>query len=235
MSIKTVLFDLDGTLLPMDQDEFVKAYFKGLAAKLALRGYDPQQLVKVIWAGTSAMIKNDGSRRNEEVFWDVFCGAYGKEAEKDKDFIEEFYKAEFQNVKQVCGYEPKAAELVQGLKAAGYRVVLATNPLFPPIATESRIRCAGMEPEDFEFITTYDNSRYCKPNPEYYKEILKHLNVAAEECIMIGNDVSEDMITRELGMQVFLLTGCLINKEEKDISVYPHGGFDELFKYFGIK
>ena len=40
--IKTVLFDLDGTLLPMDQDNFVKAYFKNLAIKLAPHGYDPQ-------------------------------------------------------------------------------------------------------------------------------------------------------------------------------------------------
>ena len=28
MAIKTILFDLDGTLLPMDQDVFVKDYFE---------------------------------------------------------------------------------------------------------------------------------------------------------------------------------------------------------------
>ena len=46
MSIKAVLFDLDGTLLPMDQDEFVKAYSMGLAKKLAPHGYEPEKLVK---------------------------------------------------------------------------------------------------------------------------------------------------------------------------------------------
>ena len=35
MNYQMVLFDLDGTLLPMDQDEFTKGYFKLLAAKLA--------------------------------------------------------------------------------------------------------------------------------------------------------------------------------------------------------
>ena len=30
------------------------------------------------------------------------------------------------------------------------------------------------------------------------------------------------------GMQVFLLTDCLINRKERDIRVYPNGGFDEL-------
>lgn len=48
---------------------------------------------------------------------------------------------------------------------------------------------------------------------------------------MVGNDVGEDMIAQTLGMKVFLLTDCLINKEDTDISVYPHGSFDELLAY----
>ena len=48
---------------------------------------------------------------------------------------------------------------------------------------------------------------------------------------MIGNDVSEDMIAEKLGMKVFLLTDCLINKKEADISVYPHGDMDALFRF----
>ena len=78
--------------------------------------------------------------------------------------------------------------------------MLATNPLFPPTATQSRIRWAGLTPEDFEFITTYDNSSFCKPNPDYYREILGKLNLNAGECLMVGNDVGEDMIARTLGM-----------------------------------
>lgn len=39
--MKAVLFDLDGTLLPMDQDQFTGAYFKGIAAHLVPCGYDP--------------------------------------------------------------------------------------------------------------------------------------------------------------------------------------------------
>ena len=52
-----------------------------------------------------------------------------------------------------------------------------------------------------------------------------------EECLMVGNDVSEDMITEQLGMKTFLLTNCLINKENKNISHYPHGGFTQLHTY----
>ena len=48
---------------------------------------------------------------------------------------------------------------------------------------------------------------------------------------MVGNDMSEDMIARELGMEVFLLTDCIINKKDEDISAYPHGGYPELLEY----
>ena len=50
-------FDLDGTLLPMDQEVFTKDYFKRLAAKLLPHGYQADQLVDGIWAGTAAMVK----------------------------------------------------------------------------------------------------------------------------------------------------------------------------------
>jgi FMN phosphatase YigB (HAD superfamily) len=80
-------------------------------------------------------------------------------------------------------------------------------------------------------VTTYENSSYCKPNPDYYREILQKINDVPENCIMVGNDVTEDMVARELGMQVFLLTDCMINKENKDISQYPHGSFDALMDY----
>lgn len=49
---------------------------------------------------------------------------------------------------------------------------------------------------------------------------------------MVGNDVKEDMIAESLGMKVFLLTDCLINREGQDISRYRHGSFDCLSEYF---
>ena len=39
--VKAVLFDLDGTLLPMDQDEFTKGYFKLLVGFVRIRGKEP--------------------------------------------------------------------------------------------------------------------------------------------------------------------------------------------------
>lgn len=228
MDINTILFDLDGTLLPMDQEKFVNGYFKMLAAKLAPYGYEPQQLINAILAGIEAMIKNDGSQLNEDAFWKRFVEIYGDKVLADKPVFEDFYKNEFQDARSFCGFNPKAAETVRSLKDKEYRVVLATNPLFPSIATESRIRWAGLEPSEFDLYTTYENTSYCKPNLDYYRDILKRIDCRPEECLMVGNDVGEDMVVEALGMQVFLLTDCLINTQKKDITAYPHGSFEQL-------
>ena len=228
MEITTVLFDLDGTLLPMDQDIFTKTYFKLLAKRLAPLGYEPGKLVESIWAGTLAMVKNDGSCTNQDAFWKVFYKIYGPEAQKDKSVIDAFYTGEFNQARAACGFAPAASEVVAQLKAAGKTVVLATNPIFPAVATQNRIRWAGLTPEDFLYYTTYENSHYCKPNLKYYEEVLRQIGRRPEECLMVGNDVGEDMVVRQLGMQVFLLTDCLINRQGEDLSAYPSGGFPEL-------
>ena len=231
MKRQAILFDLDGTLLPMDQNVFLKAYLGGMAKKMANHGYVPEVLVDAIWKGTGAMVKNDGRYSNETLFWNVFSEIHGRDTRVDEPLFEEFYRQEFQNIRQVCGFDPRAAETVRELKSHGFRLALATNPLFPAIATHSRARWAGLDPKDFALITTYDNSRYCKPNPAYYRDILETLDVKPEECLMVGNDVKEDMIAKELGMQVFLLTDCIINSENRDTDPYPQGSFPELLSY----
>ncbi len=45
---------------------------------------------------------------------------------------------------------------------------------------------------------------------------------------MVGNDVDDDMPASEIGMKVFLLTNCLLNRSGKEISVYPHGDWKQL-------
>lgn len=229
--LKAVLFDLDGTLLPMDQDAFTRGYFKLLAQKLLPHGYEKDPLVAGIWHGTAAMVRNDGSCSNEEAFWKDFVQSFGEKALQDKPLFEEFYAKDFQQARELCGYTPKAANAVNLIWEMGRRVALATNPIFPAIATESRIRWAGLDPAEFELYTTYENIGFCKPNLDYYREILRRMNLKAADCLMVGNDVDEDMVVSQIGMPVFLLTDCMINRHAQDISVFPHGDFDALISF----
>ena len=231
MSIKMVLFDLDGTLLPMDQDVFIKTYFGRLAAFLGKMGYDVNKLVDSIWKGTSQMIKNDGSCTNEEVFWKVFGEVYGGSKEMDEPNLRRFYEEDFDNVSKSCGFDKMAKEVIGYVKSKGLRVALATNPIFPSVATKKRIAWAGLDLNDFEHITFYENSHFSKPNLKYYEEVLAKLNVSPTECLMVGNDVAEDLVASKLGMKVFLLNHSIVNKFNLDYSNVPQGNFNDLSKY----
>ncbi len=227
----TVLFDLDGTLLPLDQDRFINEYFKSLANYMAQYGYEPKLFAKTIYDCCMLMLANDGKETNEKVFWHGFTKVYGEGSLEDIPYFNEYYRTAFQSLKAICGFNPAARETVYRLKQAGIRVILATNPVFPAAATEARIRWAGLEHTDFEAYTTYENSYRCKPSKEYYADVLNKAGVRPEECIMVGNDVSDDMPAKELGMRVFLLTDCLINRKNVDISRYEHGSYYQLNQY----
>lgn len=232
--IKNVLFDLDGTLLPMDMDEFTNGYFKFLVKKAMSSSdrYSPDELIKTIWGGVKAMVMNKGEKCNEDAFWEHFASVYGEDALADRKIFDDFYANDFICAKDFTGYNAEAKQAVEEIKREGYKVVLATNPIFPETATRQRVEWTGMDVSDFEAFTTYENCRYCKPNPEYYTELLVSLDMKPEESLMVGNDVEEDMEAGlKAGMQVFLITDCMINKKNLDIDKYPHGTFKDLLSY----
>lgn len=233
--LRSVFFDLDGTLLPMEQERFVRTYFGLLAEKCEPYGYPKKELIDAIWRGTDAMVSNDGRRTNEAVFWESFVNTFGERVLCDKGIFDDFYEHEFDIVQGSVGFHPKAAEAVHFAKERGLRVVLATNPIFPAIATEKRLRWAGLEPADFEYYTTYENTGLCKPNPAYYVELCRKLDISAKECLMVGNDVEEDMVAAELGMEVFLLTDCVINRAGRPLSDFPNGSYDQLIAFLASK
>ena len=228
--IDTVLFDLDSTLLCMDQDEFVKVYFGRLCAYMSRYGWEAQSLGKVIWGCVAAMIKNQEDVRNDIVFWQQFETLTGRKKEDVEDGFQEFYEKDFPNVRVVAQKMEQSAAIIRVLKEKGYRLALATNPLFPQIATYSRVEWAGMDPADFEWITTYENSNYCKPSPKYYQEVLAKLGADPAQCLMVGNDVDEDMCAADLGLQVHLITDYLLDRHQKGIDGYPHSTLTEFLE-----
>lgn len=223
--ITTVLFDLDGTLLPMELEAFTNAYFGLLAKKAAPYGYDPETLVAAVWKGTKAMVKNDGAMKNCDRFWQTFAEVLGEEVLKLRPVFDGFYANEFHGVKVATGDNPLARRAVDGLKARGYDVILATNPLFPAVGIKTRLSWIGLVPEDFLEVTSYEDYSYCKPNPAYFGEILEKTGKRPKECLMVGNDTAEDLSALELGLDVYLVTDCLINNDGRDISGIKQGSF----------
>ena len=226
--ITTILFDLDGTLIPMKQDDFVKHYFEKLVRKMVPYGLEKDALIQAVWEGTNAMVKNNGQTKNVQVFWEYFAKRLGEDVLKLEPVFASFYEKEFDGVKEVVQPTELSKEIIQSLRKKGYTLILATNPLFPPVAIRTRLGWVGLTLEDFDYVTTYENSSYCKPNLDYYKEILDVNKKLPKECLMIGNNMVEDMCAAQLGMQTYLVTDFIEDGEGRDISKYQHGGLIQL-------
>lgn len=223
---ETILFDLDNTLLGMKEEEFVQLYLGSLAEKFKDQ-LDPKRLVAAIWEGVGAIYANDGSKINEDVFWDAAEKSYGSSLRHMKEDFDEYYRTDFVLAKDACYEKPEAKILIDSLKQ-DRRLILATNPIFPAEAVRQRLKWAGLDADDFVYITTYENSTSCKPNPAYYQEILEKTNTQLCECIMIGNDAEEDMNAALTGMDTLLIMDGLINRKNRDLDAYEKMTLKEL-------
>lgn len=231
MKYDAILFDLDGTLLPMDNDEFTKEYLALLARTAGAKcGYEPESFIAGMWKGVYAMVKNDGTCLNEKRFWDVVSGLLGKDIYDKIPVFDAFYTKEFHEAKAFTGPNPLAKEALRLAREKADKVILATNPLFPTVAVHSRLSWIGLGPEDFDWITDYTNSCTCKPNPAYYLEIAEKFSLDPKKCLMIGNNAQEDVeAAGAVGMSNYLVTDWLICKGEKPNC--PQGSFADLIEY----
>ena len=225
---KYILFDLDGTLLNLDTDELVSRYFKTMTEFLIKNGYDAEKIIAGIQSGTYAMIKNDGSITNEEALAQAFIKSYPCDINDFNNLMNRYYTEEFDKIKSIVTYEEETKLMITKLKENGYKLILATNPLFPRIATLKRISWAGLSSDDFEIITTYEKEYFSKPNTKYYESIINRINVKPNDCIMVGNDAEEDMCAEDIGLDVFLIKTNLLNRKNRDISKYKQGSLKDF-------
>lgn len=217
--IRHILFDLDGTLLPMVQEEFVRFYMPLLAKAYIEAGVqvETRAFIAAVWKGYGAMVANDGSCTNCEAFWRSMDGVLPVSREESERIALGFYADAFNQAACTASPSPFAAEAVRAAKDRGIAVYLATNPVFPRCATMNRIRWAGLCAEDFRIITTYEDCSFCKPNTAYFQGILDRFGLDPRECLMVGNDVEEDLAIRALGVRTFLVTDTVENRQGRQI------------------
>lgn len=229
--IKNVLLDLDGTLLKMDNKAFIDYYFKLLCKKMAGYGYVPEELVKAIWLATMEVLKNDGTMTNRERFFlnfnELMKDKLHDTPEKVEKTFDAFYEKEFDEAKVMVKTDGESHDFVKYLKDKGYNVIIATSPVFPLVAVKRRLSWIGFDEKDFCLVTTYENSCHSKPNPEYYKDILKGLDLNKDECLMVGNDLNDDIYpAKSVGIKTFYLDTYPIGDDEDYKG--PRGNFKDL-------
>ncbi len=234
-NITTILFDLDGTLLPFNETTFMEGYLSLFALKCQQVGIDEDNAIEALFSGLDAMKDNDGSTTNELLFWKVFFSSLGGYNKKIEDALTDFYLHEFRQLIATTYPSPHSATIIQELTSKGYRIVVATNPVFPKIGTLERMRWAGLNPCDFEIITAYEDYSYTKPKLGYYYEVFSKLGVQSNEVLMVGNNILEDGVITETGATCIFVADHLINPENRDIEdyeIYSLSGLAELVKEF---
>ncbi len=229
--IDTVLFDLDGTLLPVDMEDFIRLYFDAIA-KSFRNISEPSSLIKNIMKATDYMINNtEKTKTNQRAFEEEFERLMGYDIVPLMDKFEMFYETDYKKIRDSIKSQPLCAKTVKTVRDKGYQTILATNPLFPKNAIEERLRWAKIEADNFDFITTFENMHYCKPRVEYYEEIMEIIGKEPKDCLMIGNDAEEDMIAHGLGMKTFLVDVHLIQRAKTLPPVDYIGGYRELYDF----
>lgn len=228
--LNTVLFDLDGTLLPINGEAFEAIYFKGLSSYF-LDKYEPKEFIKLIWTATKAMVLDTSSKTNEEAFMDALQALVNEDITWMQERFNQFYLNEFDQIKIAVTPNPSIQKAVKLLKEKGYRLIIATNPMFPKIAIEKRIEWTGCDRNDFEYVTSFEKNHYCKPQLKFYEEVLSDLDLDASQCLMVGNDINEDMIVSKLNMSTYLITNHVIQDTIIPDSVNYSGNYDDFYQF----
>ena len=226
--IKAVIFDLDGTLVPLKDDEFVKMYFSLLCKKLVPLGYDKDILVKTMLTGNKMMKLNDGRASNDVVFWNEFAKVFGDEKRADERYFHDFYLNEFNNIKSILGEKLDSKKVIDFCKSKGLKTIIATSPVLPIEAMVARIGFVDLKEDDFDYISHYSNSNYAKPNPKFIEEVLEKNNLKPEEVLYFGNSEKEDgQPAKMLGIKVFIV-GDYIIEDDENLGEFEHFKFDDI-------
>lgn len=200
----TLLLDLDDTLLNTNLESFIPAYFQALAKALS-PFVAPELMLRSLMAGTKRMLENqDFSQTLEQVFSETYYSQMDSTRDALMEALEHFYANDFPLLRELTSQKPEAKPFVDWAISKGYRIAIATDPLFPSVATEHRLRWAGFDPAQFELVSSFERFHFTKTSPAYYAEVLGHLGWPEGPVLMVGNDMERDILSaKKLGLATY--------------------------------
>ena len=229
----TLLLDLDDTLIDNSMDTFLPGYLQGLARRLSPYT-DARRVAPELLDATAFMINNKRPDRTlEEVFDQAFYPALKIEKAGVAATLEQFYAKDFPELRKLISPRPEAVCLVEQALQRGYRVAIATAPLFPREAILERLRWAGLAAENYPFalVPDYSKFHFAKPNPAYFAEFLAQMGWPDGPIIMVGDDYTADIVgAQALGLPVFWIKNGQAKSEDGAKSI-PQGELEDLLPW----
>lgn len=228
--LRYLLMDLDGTLLPVDINFFLERYLYGLAPHFRHLA-DKATFIQQLMASTMETINNNDPRlTNEMVFWENFSQRMGVPRQELEPIFNEYYAKEFPGLKRYLPETDRAVKLLHQAKELEMELIVATNPIFPQSVIMERLRWIGCDQYPYLWVTAMENMHYCKPNPNYFREIVERLSLPPEECLMVGNDMEEDLPAKAVGIKTCIVTDFLIDRKTSKYTPDYLGTMDQFIK-----
>ena len=211
-NVQAVFFDLDGTLIDVDMHRFVPVYLKRLTEKMKAM-VEPARATRAMHNAVAAMFANpDAGKTLETVLFEVLSDELAVTPEQYRACLEQFLRDDLEELRPLVAGHALSPRLIAAARDREWRVVLATNPIFPRAVVDARVRWGGLGGDKFHHVTAYETEHFCKPNPDFFRENLALLQVDAERCLMVGNDSLHDLSAGQVGMQTCLLTPWCIRR-----------------------
>jgi FMN phosphatase YigB (HAD superfamily) len=206
----SVLFDLDDTLINNNADTFTRIYMD-LLGKHLQPYISADKMLPQLMEGTRQMVhKTTIMGTLEDTFDKSFYPGIGLDKEVLAPIIDDFYSRVFAELKPETSPMPGAADTVRECLSRGWKVAIATNPLFPMPAIVHRLHWANLDPQENKFstVTAYESYHYAKPQPAYFAEVAYRIGPIDGPVVMIGNDLKYDILPAvKAGMPAYWFAG----------------------------
>ncbi len=231
--VRAIFFDLDGTLLEVEMKKFIPAYLSTLSGYFEDK-VDRRTFAQVLTATTFALLRSDdGSRTNEEMLIEAVGVYLGINRTQFEQRLAAFFQEGMAQLAELVTALPMAREILACCFARDLKVVVATNPVFPRPLVDARLHWGNLHDFPFDLVTSYENSRYCKPNVRYFQDLLEQFGLQPHQCVMVGNDTEHDLAARQAGIPTFLADTWLIDRQQGDFTTDFRGGHEELLQFVG--
>ncbi|KIL49432.1 HAD family hydrolase [Jeotgalibacillus soli] len=214
--IKSVIFDLDGTLLDRDKSVifFLERQYERLHPWL-------KSIPKESYIARFIELEDHGYVWKAKVYTQMVdeFGIQGCTSELLlQDYLDHFQAS--------CIAFPGMVSTLQSLREKGFKLGMITNGL--EIMQTRSIRGLGIEPF-FEEILISEKEGCAKPNPIIFQRALERLNVKTEEAVYVGDHPVNDIEAAQLvGMK------AVWKKHSFSQNVKADAEIDELEELFGI-
>ena len=208
--MKSVIFDLYGTLMNIHTDESRPAFWASLAKKLKkYKEYSPEELKKEY----IALCKELAKEREEIEIIDVFKALYPMADPYEVSIL--FRKLSTDFIYPYFGVK----RLLKTLNKEGYKVYLLSNA--QASFTRWELKFTGLD-KLFDGIFLSSDLGIKKPNLEYFKALIDKYKINVDQAVMIGNDYKNDILpAKELGLKsIYIETNqsYFIDTEDKIVN-----------------